>query len=70
VLNNPENTVYMKDAEGNEITGKKGEKYPSDFLSLPLKKAGSGPYPESLWKEILFKWVKENAPKSITANMA
>jgi hypothetical protein len=70
VLNNPENTVYMKDAEGNEITGPKGEKYPSDFLSLPLKKAGSGTYPESLWKEILFKWVKENAPKSITANMA
>jgi predicted kinase len=70
VLNNPENTVYMKDAEGNEITGPKGEKYPSDFLSLPLKKAGSGTYPESLWKEILFKWVKENAPKTITANMA
>jgi hypothetical protein len=70
VLNNPENTVYMKDAEGKEITGPKGEKYPSDFLSLPLKKAGSSIYPESLWKEILFKWVKENAPKSITANMA
>jgi hypothetical protein len=52
------------------MTGSKGEKYPSDFLSLPLKKAGSGTYPESLWKEILFKWVKENAPKSITANMA
>jgi len=70
VLNNPENTVYMKDAEGKEITGPKGQKYPSDFLSLPLKKAGSSVYPESLWKEILFKWVKENAPKSITANMA
>jgi hypothetical protein len=70
VLNNPENTVYMKDAEGNEITGANGQKYPSDFLSLPLKKAGSSVYPESLWKEILFKWVKENAPKTITANMA
>jgi predicted kinase len=70
VLNNPENTVYMRDAEGNEITGPKGQKYPSDFLSLPLKKAGSSVYPESLWKEILFKWVKENAPKTITANMA
>jgi len=70
VLNNPENTVYMKDTEGNEITGANGQKYPSDFLSLPLKKAGSSVYPESLWKEILFKWVKENAPKTITANMA
>ncbi len=70
VLNNPENTVYMKDSEGKEITGPKGQKYPSDFLSLPLKKAGSSVYPESLWKEILFKWVKENAPKTITANMA
>jgi hypothetical protein len=70
VLNNPENTVYMKDVDGNEITGPKGEKYPSDFVSLPLKKPGSGIYPESLWKEVLFKWIKENAPKTITANMA
>lgn len=70
VLNNPENTVYLKDANGNEITGPKGQKYPSDFISLPLKKTGSGIYPESLWKEVLFKWVKENAPTTITANMA
>jgi len=70
VLNNPENTVYMKDVDGNEITGTSGQKYPSDFVSLPLKKPGSGIYPESLWKEVLFKWIKENAPKTITANMA
>lgn len=70
VLNNPENTVYMKDVNGNEITGPSGQKYPSDFVSLPLKKPGSGIYPESLWKEVLFKWIKENAPKTITANMA
>jgi hypothetical protein len=70
VLNNPENTVYMKDVDGNEITGPSGQKYPSDFVSLPLKKPGSGIYPESLWKEVLFKWIKENAPKTITANMA
>ena len=64
ILNNPEHTVFYTDAEGRTINGKvKG------FLSLPLKKAGGGIFPEKLWKDKLFGWVKDNAPESITANM-
>jgi hypothetical protein len=64
ILNNPEHTVYYTDADGKKIEGKvKG------FLSLPLKKAGGGIFPEKLWKDKLFNWVKDNAPESITANM-
>ena len=69
VLNNPENTVYMKDASGKEITGPKGQKYSSGFLALPLKSAGSGFVPEKIWRNILFGWIKQNAPDSVTANM-
>jgi hypothetical protein len=64
VLNNPENTVYYTDADGNKIKGAvKG------FLSLPLKKAGGGIFPEKVWKDTLFSWVKNNAPDVITKNM-
>jgi len=64
ILNNPENTVFYTDDEGRTIKGKvKG------FLSLPVKKAKGGIFPEKIWKDKLFGWVKDNAPESITSNM-
>jgi len=64
ILNNPEHTVFYTDADGKTISGNvKG------FLSLPLKKEKGGIFPEKVWKEKLFNWVKGNAPDSITANM-
>lgn len=64
VLNNPENTVYYKDADGKEIEGAV-----RGFLSLPVKKAGGGIFSEKLWKDTLFQWIKANAPDVITKNM-
>lgn len=69
ILNNPENTVYMKNAAGEDIVDPKGEKYPTGFKSLPVKQAGKPILPEKVWKEELFKWVKDNAPEEITSNM-
>jgi hypothetical protein len=64
ILNNPQHTVFYTDADGRTINGKvKG------FLSLPLKKAKGGIFPEKVWKDRLFNWVKDNAPDSITSNM-
>ena len=64
ILNNPEHTVFFTDKDGRTINGNvKG------FLSLPLKKEKGGIYAEKVWKDKLFKWVKGNAPESITANM-
>jgi hypothetical protein len=64
ILNNPEHTVFYTDADGKTISGNvKG------FLSLPLKKEKGGIYAEKVWKDKLFRWVKGNAPDSITANM-
>ena len=64
ILNNPEHTVFYKDADGKTINGNvKG------FLSLPLKKEKGGIYAEKVWKNKLFNWVKDNAPESITSNM-
>ena len=64
ILNNPEHTVFYKDADGKTINGNvKG------FLSLPLKKEKGGIYAEKVWKNKLFNWVKSNAPESITSNM-
>lgn len=64
ILNNPEHTVFFKDANGKTINGNvKG------FLSLPLKKEKGGIYAEKVWKDKLFNWVKSNAPESITSNM-
>ena len=64
ILNNPEHTVFYTDADGKTIKG--GVK---GFLSLPLKKEKGGIFPEKVWKDKLFNWVKDNAPESITANM-
>ena len=64
ILNNPEHTVFHTDTDGKTIKGKvKG------FKSLPLKKEKGGIYAETIWKKILFGWVKNNAPDTITANM-
>jgi hypothetical protein len=64
ILNNPQHTVFYTDADGKTIKG--GVK---GFLSLPLKKEKGGIFPEKVWKNKLFNWVKDNAPESITANM-
>lgn len=79
ILNNPQNTVFLKDADGKEIekTQKNNQKekrdikvkFTSGFLALPLKKAKGGIFPEKFWKDKLFRWVMNNAPQSITANM-
>ena len=65
VLNNPQHTVFYKDADGNSVKG-----IAKGFLSLPVKKAGGGIIPEKVWKNTLFDWVKQNAPETITKNMA
>ena len=60
ILNNRENTVTYKDSKGNEMKGAvKG------FLSLPVKKQGGGNLPEKVWKELLYKWISDNGPKTI-----
>jgi len=64
ILNNPEHTVFYTDTDGKTISG--GVK---GFLSLPLKKEKGGIFPEKVWKDKLFNWVKDNAPESITSNM-
>ena len=64
ILNNPEHTTFYTDADGRTIKG-----VTKGFLSLPLKKEKGGIFPEKLWKDKLFNWVKDNAPESITANM-
>ena len=60
ILNNRENTVTYKDSKGNEMKGAvKG------FLSLPVKKQGGDTLPEKVWKELLYKWILDNGPKTI-----
>jgi|TARA_R110002167_G_scaffold4993_1_gene23245 hypothetical protein len=64
ILNNPQHTVFHKDSDGKTIKGAvKG------FLTLPIKKAGGGIFPEKVWKTQLFNWIKDNAPDAITKNM-
>ena len=60
ILNNRKNTVTYKDSNGNKMKGAvKG------FLSLPVKTQGGGTLPEKVWKELLYKWVSDNGPKTI-----
>jgi len=60
ILNNRENTVTYKDSKGNEMKGAvKG------FLSLPVKKQGGGVLPEKVWKNLLYKWISDNGPKTV-----
>ena len=64
-------TDIDKDGKRKTIRSTKDTKvkFTAGFKSLPLKKAKGGIYPEKVWKNILFGWVKDNAPESITANM-
>ena len=60
ILNNRENTVTYKDSKGNTMKGAvKG------FLSLPVKKQGGGVLPEKVWKNLLYKWISDNGPKTV-----
>ena len=60
ILNNPQNTVFYQDADGNTLRGAvKG------FLSLPIKKQGGGLLPEKIWLDKLYRWVSDNGPKTI-----
>jgi predicted kinase len=47
----------------------KKTKFVAGFLSLPIKKAGGGIFPEKAWRDTLFQWIKDNAPDVITKNM-
>ena len=75
ILNNRENTIAWtgKDDETPIKVQARGQKKPEiivkSFLSLPVKKQGGGILPEALWRDILYKWIKDNAPKELTANM-
>ena len=44
-------------------------KFVAGFLSLPIKKAGGGIFPEKVWMKTLYQWVKRNAPSEVTDNM-
>lgn len=48
---------------------RKKVKFPANFVSLPIKKAGGGLVSHDVWKKILFSWIKDNAPESITSKM-
>ena len=37
----------------------------SGFLSLPIKKQGGGILPEKIWKDMLYNWIKSNAPERL-----
>ena len=61
------------DADGNLKTSRDVEtkevKFVAGFLSLPVKKAGAGLVAHDVWKKILFGWIKDNAPESVTSKM-
>jgi hypothetical protein len=69
VLNNQENTVFYTKRTIDKKTGKRDKAVVSGFLALPVKKQGGGILPEKVWRDILFKWVKDNGPKELTDNM-
>lgn len=69
ILNNQEHTVFFTDERGKPIKTKQGKLTVKGFLSLPIKKQGGGFYPESLWQDKLYRWIKKNAPDTLTHNM-
>jgi DNA-binding transcriptional MerR regulator len=69
VLNNQENTVYYIRRTIDKKTGKRDKAVVSGFLALPVKKQGGGILSEKVWRDILFKWIKDNGPKELTDNM-
>jgi len=64
-------TDIDKDGKRKTIRSTKDTKvkFTSGFLSLPLKKEKGGIFPEKVWRNKLFNWVKDNAPDSVTDNM-
>ena len=73
ILNKYAETVPYVDSNGKPILVKPNQKNKLEkakivvkgFTSLPIKKQGGGVQPEKAWKEILKKWVLDNAPKTI-----
>jgi hypothetical protein len=73
ILNKRAETVPYVDSKGNPIMVEPSQKNKlkdaqivvKGFTSLPIKKQGGGVQPEAAWKEILKKWVLDNAPKTI-----
>jgi len=73
ILNNRSETIPYKDKDGNPIKVEPNQKNKlkdaqivvKGFTSLPIKKQGGGVQPEKAWKEILKKWILNNAPKTI-----
>ena len=73
ILNKRAETVPYVDSNGKPIMVEPNQKNKlkdaqivvKGFTSLPIKKQGGGIQPESAWKEILKKWVLDNAPKTI-----
>jgi len=75
ILNNRENTIPFTEKDGKTPikVQSKGKKKPEivvkSFLSLPIKKQGGSIIREEIWKKLLFRWIKDNAPHEITAYM-
>jgi predicted DNA-binding WGR domain protein len=73
ILNKRAETVPYVDSNGKPIMVQPNQKNKlkdaqivvKGFTSLPIKKQGGGVQPEKAWKEILKKWVLDNAPKTI-----
>jgi len=73
ILNKRAETVPYVDSNGKPIMVQPNQKNKLEdaqivvkgFTSLPIKKQGGGVQPEKAWKEILKKWILDNAPKTI-----
>ncbi len=73
ILNKRAETVPYVDSKGNAVKVepnqmnklKAAQTVVKGFTSLPIKKQGGGVQPEKAWKEILKKWILDNAPKTI-----
>lgn len=59
----------VKGDDGNmhfkRVSKKDAVDHVKGFVSLPVKKQGGSILPEKLWKEILYKWIVDNAPKTV-----
>jgi hypothetical protein len=62
ILNNPENTVSWKDAQGNDIKNAAGPLV-KDFTYLRLKDAGKPAKKEIEVKKQLLTWIRDNTPE-------
>jgi hypothetical protein len=62
ILNNKEETVNFKDAQGNDIVTDFGTKVVQDYTRLQVKKSGKPIKKDKEVEQTLLKWVKDNAP--------